>query len=296
MPTPTIATRTEPIGIPSSCFCLVAVSSVADRSFGRGAGEPVADGSAGALGVDQVGEPAHFALDRLDPVPLQLGGVPVDFLLGHRQLVLHPVEPLLEPGTASLEHPQPDLHVGPAEEGEPDVEVVVLPRGRTDLGHQPLELRGPGVGELVDDARPPGDRRRRRRDLLDQGAAQHLLQGGVERPVGQHPTPAEHEVQPLAQLVAVHGSLVQQSEDCQLDGFATTCHATYRSDISGGTDPAHAPGARRVRVTSDPRTSARCVPCVADLRARTAASWADNRDPRSFWIAEWKAPGRRACQ
>ena len=30
----------------------------------------------------------------------------------------------------------------------------------------------------------------------------------------------------------MHGSLVQQSEDCELDGFATTCHATYRSDIS----------------------------------------------------------------
>ena len=72
-----------------------------------------------------------------------------------------------------------------------------------------------------------------RRRLLDEGAAQHLLQRGVERAVGQHPPPAEHQVQPLAQLVAVHGSLVQQSEDCQLDGLCPTCHATYRSDISG---------------------------------------------------------------
>jgi membrane peptidoglycan carboxypeptidase len=30
----------------------------------------------------------------------------------------------------------------------------------------------------------------------------------------------------------VHGSLVQQSEDCELDGVSTACHATYRTDIS----------------------------------------------------------------
>ena len=69
-------------------------------------------------------------------------------------------------------------------------------------------------------------------DLGDEVGAEHLLQRGVEGAVGQHPTPAEHQVEPLAQLVAVHGSLVQQSEDCELDGVATTCHATYRTDIS----------------------------------------------------------------
>jgi hypothetical protein len=31
----------------------------------------------------------------------------------------------------------------------------------------------------------------------------------------------------------VHGSLVQQSEDCELDGVTTACHVTYRTDISG---------------------------------------------------------------
>ena len=30
---------------------------------------------------------------------------------------------------------------------------------------------------------------------------------------------------------------MQQSEDCELDGLSTTCHATYRSDISGVTAP-----------------------------------------------------------
>ena len=68
--------------------------------------------------------------------------------------------------------------------------------------------------------------------LGDEVGPEHLLQGGVERAVGQHPTPSEHEVESLAELVAVHGSLVQQSEDCELDGVTTACHATYRTDIS----------------------------------------------------------------
>ena len=183
------------------------------------------------LGGDQVGEPAHFALDRLDPVPLKLCGIPVDLGLRALEVGLDPGQSFLEPGTATLEHPEPDLHVGAPEEREPDVEVVVLPRGGTDLRHQALELVVPGVGDLVDDAGPARDRGGGRR-LLDEVGPEHLLQRGVEGAVGQHPTPSEHQVEPLAQLVAVHGSLVQQSEDCQLDGLCATCHTTYRSDIS----------------------------------------------------------------
>ena len=139
LPTPTIATRTEPIGLP-----FLSASSVLRPVAGLAGGCWRCRGCVGAagaaLGVDQVGEPPHLALDRLDAVPLELRGVPVDLLLGHRQLALDPVEPLLEPGAPALEDPQPDLHVGASEEREPDVEVVVLPRGGTDLGHQPLEL------------------------------------------------------------------------------------------------------------------------------------------------------------
>src|SRR3954451_6291424 len=61
-----------------------------------------------ALCVDEVGEPVDLALDRLDPVALELPGLPVDLLLRHVQLALDPVEPLLEPHPASLEHAQPD--------------------------------------------------------------------------------------------------------------------------------------------------------------------------------------------
>ncbi len=188
-----------------------------------------------ALGVDQLREPLDLAFDRLDTVALELGRVAVDLLLRHRQLGLDPVETLLEAGATALEHAQPDLHVGGREEGETDVEVVVLPRGRTHLRHQPLELASACLGDLIGDARPLRHRGARGlggQGLLDEGGPQHLLQGRVERPVGQHPTPSEHEVQALAELVAVHGCLVQQSEDCELDSLCTTCHATYRSDIS----------------------------------------------------------------
>ena len=148
------------------------------------------------------------------------------------ELALDAVEPLLEPAAAPFEDAQADLHVGATEEGEADVEVVVLPRSGTDLRHEVLELAVTGIGHLVDDARATRDSGDRASGLLDQVGPEHLLQRGVERSVGEHPTPAEHEVEPLAQLVAVHGSLVQQPEDCQLDGLCTTCHATYRSDIS----------------------------------------------------------------
>src|SRR6478672_9273177 len=195
LPTPTIATRTEPIGrsFPRS---LLAESLLV---VGRGAGWS-GDGWVGgvpvaALGVDEVRQPADLPLYRLDAVALELRGVPVDLLLGQRELVLDAVQTLLEAGTAPFEHAQPDLHVGATEEREPDVEVVVLPRGRTHLRHEALELTVTGLGDRGD----------RGRGLLDQRATQHLLQGGVERAVRQHAAPAEHEVEPLAQLVAVHG-------------------------------------------------------------------------------------------
>src|SRR6478672_2352415 len=264
LPTPTIATRTEPIGrsFPRS---LLAESLLV---VGRGAGWS-GDGWVGgvpvaALGVDEVRQPADLPLHRLDAVALELRGVRVDLLLGQRELVLDAVQTLLEAGAAPFEHAQPDLHVGATEEREPDVEVVVLPRGRTHLRHEALELTVTGLGDLVDDPRPPGDRGDRGRGLLDQRATQHLLQGGVERAVRQHAAPAEHEVEPLAQLVAVHGSLVQQPEDCQLDGLCTTCHATYRTDISSRGEPpagtaCHLGDAYPVEVAPAERARPTCV-------------------------------------
>ena len=82
-----------------------------------------------ALGVDQPVEPADLALDLLEAVPLQLEGVLVHALAGAGEDA-RTFEPLVEPGAPALEDPQPGLGVGLREEGEPDVEVLVLPGGR----------------------------------------------------------------------------------------------------------------------------------------------------------------------
>src|SRR4051812_10906616 len=60
-----------------------------------------------ALGVDQLREPPDLTLDRLHTVALELHGVAVHLLLGLLQLVLHPVEPLLEAGAPPLEDAEP---------------------------------------------------------------------------------------------------------------------------------------------------------------------------------------------
>src|SRR3712207_7029307 len=54
----------------------------------------------------------------------------------------------------------PDLTVDAAEEREADVERLVLPRGRTGVGHERREVRPPLVGHLVGD---PGASRGRGR-------------------------------------------------------------------------------------------------------------------------------------
>src|SRR5690349_11218682 len=176
LPTPTIPTRTEPMGLSLSVLGLLAAGRWcwSDRVLGAGAvGGPV--GSAGMLvatfGPDEVGEPADLALHGLDAVALELPGVAVDLGLRAGQLVLDPGEALLEPRAAPLQDTQADLHVGGGEEREPDVEVVVLPRSGADLRHQPLELLVARGRDLVDDARPTARRRGGRADLGDEVGA-----------------------------------------------------------------------------------------------------------------------------
>src|SRR3954453_2658815 len=172
LPPPAIATRTELIALTPRlvgcvvCLCWLAGVGWWGRPRGRDGGWSACIGAGGrldrrcgglltvALGVDQLGEPAHLGLDRLHAVGLQLGRVAVHLLLGARELVLHSVEPLLQPAAPALEDPEPRLDVGAAEEEEPDVEVVVLPRGGSDVGHQAGEAGVTGGGELVDDPLP----------------------------------------------------------------------------------------------------------------------------------------------
>src|SRR5205085_11481896 len=111
----------------------------------------------GALRGDEVGEPPHLALHGLDGVALQLTDVAVG--AGRSPVGAGPVEPLLETRAASLEDPQPHLGVGAGEESEPHVEVLVLPRGGTDVGDLAGEVLRAGRSDLVDDPLPPGDSR-----------------------------------------------------------------------------------------------------------------------------------------
>ena len=198
------------------------------RRAGRGSG---CGGRRGrALGLDQLGEPAHLALGRVQAVPLQLGGVEVEALAAPRGGGADRVEPLLEPAAATLEDPQPDRGLGAGEEGEVHVERAVLPGGRAGLGDQRLEVVLAVGGELVDDARPPAAGRRRRgragraRGLGDPAAAEQVAQARVEGAVGQRAERPEHRVEALAQLVAVHRGVVQEAEDRQLEQGAAAAH------------------------------------------------------------------------
>src|SRR5215469_1587627 len=79
------------------------------------------------LGRDQFVQPADFALDRLQAVPLQLEGVAVDSLPGPGQAGPERLDPLFKPAAPALQNPEPDLRRGQAEEREPHAEPVVLP-------------------------------------------------------------------------------------------------------------------------------------------------------------------------
>ena len=60
--------------------------------------------------------------------------------------------------------------------------------------------------------------------LGDEALVEQLPQAGVERAVGQGTEDTERSVEALAQLVAVHGALVQQPQDGELEQFGATAH------------------------------------------------------------------------
>ena len=87
-----------------------------------------------ALAVDQLVEPAHLALDRLEAVPLQLEGVAVEPLAGASERGAQAVAALLQAAAPPLEDAQPGVRLGAAEEREVHAEVLVLPGGRSGVG------------------------------------------------------------------------------------------------------------------------------------------------------------------
>src|SRR5580704_17256248 len=122
-------------------------------------------------------------------MPIQFQGVGVGTLPGAREGRPDGLHALLEPAAAALKDPQP--HVGPGlpEEREMNAEPVVFP----------------GRGAAL---------------------AEKLLQARVQRPVGERTEGAEHGVQPLAQLIAVHRRFVQRPEYGKLEyAGAITPHA-----------------------------------------------------------------------
>src|SRR5499427_10919736 len=178
---------------------------------------------------DQFVEPAHLPLNRLEAVPVQFERVTVQAFPGPRHRRPDAVQALLQPRPAALQDAQPDVRAGQPEEGEPDAEPLVFPGRGAGLGQQLLQPFLALRREPVDDLRPaPGQGAAERFGLLfrDQALRQQFLEAWVERAVTKGPEGAEKRVQPLAQFVAVQGSLVQQAEHGQLkhSGPVTTAH------------------------------------------------------------------------
>src|SRR3954469_14459414 len=106
-----------------------------------------------ALAPDQLVEPPDLALDRLQPVLLQLQGVVVDPLPSPGQRGAYALQPFLEAAAPAFENPQPYVGAGVSEEGEVNSEALVLPGGGAGLGEEILQALLAVGGELVDDLR-----------------------------------------------------------------------------------------------------------------------------------------------
>src|SRR6476469_7670338 len=89
---------------------------------------------------DELVQPAHLALDRLEPVALQLERVLVGAFAAAGDRGRDRVQPLLEAAAATLQEPRPDLGGRAGEEGEPDAEALVLPARGAGLVDQRVEV------------------------------------------------------------------------------------------------------------------------------------------------------------
>lgn len=147
---------------------------------------------AGPLALDELVQPAHFALHGLHPVALELKRVVVEALPGACQRGTHLLQALLQPAAAAFEDSHADVARGLPEKGETSCEVLVLVRVGTRLREQLLEVLLTFRRQPVDDlcATPcewcgegvlGGVPR-----LLDQPAVgDQRLEAGVERAVAE---------------------------------------------------------------------------------------------------------------
>ena len=153
---------------------------------------------------------------RLLAVLLQGEGVAVHALAVARRGLADVGETLLEPGAPALEDAQTDLRLGAREEGEAHVEVVVVPGVGAAGRDEVLEVLLAVGRQLVGDARPLASGGRLLR-LVDPVGVDEPLERRVERAVGQRPEDAERSGESLAQLVAVQGTVVEQTEHRELE-------------------------------------------------------------------------------
>src|SRR3954469_12588104 len=103
--------------------------------------------------LDQLVEPPHLALARVQPELVEFTGVAVDLLAGPRQDGPQALPPFLDGPPPALEDAHPDLGGGPGEEREVHTEAVVVERLRPRVGQQ--------LGETLlalgrDPVHPPG--------------------------------------------------------------------------------------------------------------------------------------------
>jgi hypothetical protein len=165
-------------------------------------------------------------------VLVQFQGVTVDSFPGPRERGTHGFHALFQPAAAPFQDAQPDIGAGLTEEREVHPEPVVFPRGGTGLAQQVLQALLAVRGQAVDDPGPPPGTRPR--GILIwllhyQAFGEEFLQAWVERPVGERAKGAKHGIEPLAQLVAVHGRATQQPEHGQFKHAVTV--ATHAAPL-----------------------------------------------------------------
>src|SRR5262249_19153839 len=114
------------------------LSRCAVRSRAVGSGTP--EVPAGPLALDELVQPAHFALHGLHSVALELKGVVVEALPGACQGGMHLLQALLQSAAAALEDAHAHVTGGLSEEGETSGEVLVFVCVGTRLREQFLEV------------------------------------------------------------------------------------------------------------------------------------------------------------
>ena len=201
-------------------------------------------GAAALLGGDELVEPPHFPLGGLEPVPLEFEPVGVEPLGGARERLPDPLAALFDPAAPGFEDAQAGGRVGAGEEREVHPEQGLVGGLGSGLGHELGEVLFALGCEPVDLAGPPAGQQRFFNGPLDRGllddesALTHPLEGGVEGAVAERgPDGPEQGQQAFAQLVAVHGGLVQEPQYGQLKHLVPPLtrrsnKAMYRSDTS----------------------------------------------------------------